>query len=210
MRCHVGASLASVGFRSRRLDTRRRVLHAQLLPLLRSLRRNLPTAADFARDARLGVALLAPLGRALAARPSARAPLPLRARAARQKLSRTPPRLPPALGRASRRVPSRRMAPARRGLPSARLDLDGLQLSNLLQPPDRLHVLRHDPPRRLRHQLLPSAPAGGTENLTPRSRARARAVGDNAGAASGPQDATPTALPLQHAQLHLHAPRRRR
>src|SRR5437588_1009075 len=62
-RGYFGTSLAALGFCSCRLDARRRDVHAQLLPLLRPLRRNLQTASHAQRDARLGVALLE-IGRA--------------------------------------------------------------------------------------------------------------------------------------------------
>src|ERR1043165_2256084 len=171
-RGHVRATLAAAALGSGRVDSHRPDLHAQLLPLLRPLRCNLPPAAIFARDARLGAALLAPLGCSVASGLAARPPLPLRARASRLKHRSPSPRLPFALARAPCRLPDRRLAAARRGLPRTRLDLDGLQLPHLLQPPERLHVLRHDPARRLHHGLLPALPGGGVENLPPRSGAR--------------------------------------
>src|SRR3712207_4296882 len=126
-------SLAAVAGYHHRLGADRPGLHVQLLALCPQLRQDIQLRAELRRDAGLGDALLAPLGRALAARLLADAPVPPGARAAPAQPARPRRGGPRALARAPRRLPLHRVGARSPRLHELRVPLVRLQRELLLQ-----------------------------------------------------------------------------
>src|SRR5262249_52904873 len=128
----------------RRLDVDRAVIHAELLCVLGPLRSPLPEAADAERDAHLGITVLVPVVRAVAAHLFNNPALPRPARQLERHGAAANPLVLLHFHLSPRRLSVGRLAAACDVLPGVHFTLRPLPISLSIQFTDRVSELRND------------------------------------------------------------------